>query len=137
MVTPFTYSRTIRFRDTDAAGVVYFANVLAICHEAYEESLATSGIDLRSFFNNLSVAIPIIHASVNFLHPMFCGDRILVQLNTKHLDNSKFEIIYQVVAVTEQPIAKVVTRHICIDPNSRTRKELPDNVISWLRRWGD
>ncbi|MEO1763007.1 MAG: 1,4-dihydroxy-2-naphthoyl-CoA hydrolase, partial [Cyanobacteria bacterium J06629_18] len=24
----FTYNRTIRFQDTDAAGVVYFANVL-------------------------------------------------------------------------------------------------------------
>jgi len=35
---PFTYSRTVHFADTDAAGVVFFANFLAICHEAYEES---------------------------------------------------------------------------------------------------
>ncbi|MBV8883376.1 MAG: acyl-CoA thioesterase [Chroococcidiopsidaceae cyanobacterium CP_BM_RX_35] len=134
---PFTYTRTVRFQDTDAAGVVYFANVLAMCHEAYEESLAVSGIDLKSFFSNLSTAIPIVHANVNFLHPMFCGEQIFIQLTTKYLDSSKFEIIYQVVAVTEQPIAKVVTRHVCIDPNSRTRKELPDNIISWLQRWGD
>ena len=32
----FAYYYTVRFQDTDAAGVVYFANVLRICHEAYE-----------------------------------------------------------------------------------------------------
>ncbi|MFS8118916.1 MAG: acyl-CoA thioesterase, partial [Microcoleus sp.] len=43
----FSYTRTVRFQDTDAAGVVYFANVLAMCHEAYEASLAASGINLK------------------------------------------------------------------------------------------
>jgi 1,4-dihydroxy-2-naphthoyl-CoA hydrolase len=74
----FTYHRTIRFSDTDAAGVVYFAKVLSICHEGYEASLAASGINLHSFFNNETVAIPIIHASVDFWRPMFCGDSIII-----------------------------------------------------------
>jgi 1,4-dihydroxy-2-naphthoyl-CoA hydrolase len=30
----FTYQRTIRFADTDAAGVVYFYKILIIIHEA-------------------------------------------------------------------------------------------------------
>jgi 1,4-dihydroxy-2-naphthoyl-CoA hydrolase len=63
---PFTYLRTVHFQDTDAAGVVYFANVLAMCHEAYEASLAASGINLKAFFSNPEVAFPIIHASVDF-----------------------------------------------------------------------
>ncbi|MEM6398800.1 MAG: thioesterase family protein, partial [Cyanobacteria bacterium P01_D01_bin.116] len=62
----FTYNRTIRFQDTDAAGVVYFANVLAICHEAYEASLESLGIDIKQFFTNSSTAFPIIHADVDF-----------------------------------------------------------------------
>ena len=40
---PFTYERTIHFADTDAAGVVFFANYLRLCHEAYEEALAAAG----------------------------------------------------------------------------------------------
>lgn len=46
---PFVYHRTIRFQDTDSAGVVYFANTLAMCHEAYEESLMASGIQVQKF----------------------------------------------------------------------------------------
>ena len=43
----FTYSRQIYLSDTDAAGVVYFAKGLEICHQAYEESLAEAGISLN------------------------------------------------------------------------------------------
>ena len=75
---PFTYKRTIRFQDTDAAGVVYFANVLNICHEAYEDSLVESGIKLKSFFQSTSTAITIVHASVDFFKPMFCGDKQII-----------------------------------------------------------
>lgn len=130
----FLYKRIVRFQDTDAAGVVYFANTLAMCHEAYEESLATSGINLKAFFSNYDVAIPIIHANVDFFRPMFCGEQIFIELTPEQLSNNKFEITYQVMA-SEQLIAKAVTRHICIEVISRTRKDIPDDVIQWLRQW--
>lgn len=131
---PFTYARKIRFQDTDAAGVVYFANVLAMCHEAYEESLATSGINLKSFFSNSTSAIPIVHADVDFFRPLFCGEQISVHLKTKYLDD-RFEVIYEVVALeTNKLVAKATTTHVCIDPTSRKRKDLPDEMTLWLQQ---
>lgn len=131
---PFTHNRTVRFQDTDAAGVVYFANVLSICHEAYEASLAASGINLKSFFNNPTAAIPIIHASVDFLRPMFCGDKLLIHLTPQQLDENKFEIAYQIVAASssEQQLAKAITKHVCIHPITRTRTQLPEAITHWL-----
>lgn len=132
---PFTYTRTVRFQDTDAAGVVYFANVLAMCHEAYEDSLATSGINLKEFFSNPDVAIPIVHATGDFFRPMFCGDRVIIHLIPKYLSSDKFEITYEIVAATGQRVAKAITRHVCINAISRTRQELPDVMIQWLQQW--
>jgi 1,4-dihydroxy-2-naphthoyl-CoA hydrolase len=129
----FTYNRTVRFQDTDAAGVVYFTNVLAMCHEAYEASLAASGINLQSFFNNSEAAIPIIHASVDFFRPMFCGDKLLIHLTPQQQNENQFEITYQIVAASsEQQLAKAITRHVCIDPVTRTRNQLPTEIIQWL-----
>jgi 1,4-dihydroxy-2-naphthoyl-CoA hydrolase len=130
----FSHNRTVRFQDTDAAGVVYFANVLSICHEAYEASLAASGINLKSFFNNPTAAIPIIHASVDFLRPMFCGDKLLIHLTPQQLGENKFEIAYQIVAASssEQQLAKAITRHVCINPITRTRTQLPEAITHWL-----
>ncbi|MDF2388604.1 acyl-CoA thioesterase [Nostoc ellipsosporum NOK] len=127
----FTYNRTVRFQDTDAAQVVYFANVLGICHEAYEESLAASGINLKDFFTNPSVAFPIVHTSVDFFRPMFCGDNLVISLIPQKLGVDKFEIAYE-ISVADVVVAKAITRHVCIDASSRKKQELPEEIVSWL-----
>jgi 1,4-dihydroxy-2-naphthoyl-CoA hydrolase len=135
---PFTYTRTVHFQDTDAAGVVYFANVLAMCHEAYEASLAASGINLKAFFSNPEVAFPIIHASVDFYRPMFAGDRLMIQLTPKQVTGDEFEIVYQVFLAGEvagRSAAKAVTKHVCIDAVSRTRKQLSEDLMQWMSKF--
>ncbi|MBR8834330.1 MAG: acyl-CoA thioesterase [Stigonema ocellatum SAG 48.90 = DSM 106950] len=128
---PFTYNRTVRLLDTDAAGVVYFANLLAICHEAYEESLRSSDINLKEFFTNPSVAFPIVHANVDFFRPIFCGDNLLIRLMPQSLSGDRFEVIYEVI-VTEVIVAKAMTRHVCIDSMSRSKREFPEQIKEWL-----
>jgi len=132
---PFTSSRTIRFQDTDAAGVVYFANILVICHEAYEESLAASGINLKSFFTNSTVAIPIVHASVDFFRPMFCGDKILIDLTPQYLGSDYFEIAYKILTSDQQQVVKAITEHVCINPVTRNRQELSVQMRQWFQQW--
>ncbi|KOP23519.1 1,4-dihydroxy-2-naphthoyl-CoA hydrolase [Hapalosiphon sp. MRB220] len=127
----FTYHRTIRFQDTDAAGVVYFANVLSICHESYEESLEVSGINIKEFFSNPSVAYPIVHANVDFFRPIFCGDKLVVTLIPQKLSTEKFEINYEIL-VADVMVAKAFTRHVCIDTNNRQKIDLPQQMIEWL-----
>jgi 1,4-dihydroxy-2-naphthoyl-CoA hydrolase len=131
---PFIYQRTVKFQDTDAAGVVYFANVLAMCHEAYEESLAASGINLKSFFTNPAVAIPIVHANIDFLRPIFCGDPVFIHLISQNLGKDNFEIAY-IVLTSNEKIAKAVTRHVCINPVTRTRQQLPDEIMKWSQQY--
>lgn len=127
----FTYYYTVRFQDTDGAGVVYFANILRICHEAYEVSLAASGINLKSFFTNPSVAFPIVHANVDFLRPMYCGDNLMISLLAEKIGLDKFEITYEMI-IDEVIVAKAITRHVCIDASSKMKQELPDYMNNWL-----
>jgi 1,4-dihydroxy-2-naphthoyl-CoA hydrolase len=125
----FQYKYTIQFRDTDAAGVVYFANILSICHIAYEASLIESGIDLKLFVNNPEFAVPITHASADFFKPLYCGDRITIELTPRSINTSRFEIIYQLGSAT------AITKHVVIDPSTRKRKELPVILSNWLKQW--
>lgn len=136
---PFVYTRTVRFQDTDAAGVVYFANVLAMCHEAYEASLVAAGVDLKTFFSGSEIAIPIVHASVDFLKPMFCGDRLEIHLNVIQLKDSEFEIHYRLLPAgsAEKPLSQAITRHVCIEVKPRSRCPLPEFMHEWLHYWAD
>ena len=127
----FTYNRTIHLQDTDAAGVVYFANVLSICHEAYEASLEASNIHLKAFFTHPPVAFPVVHANVDFFRPMCCGDKLEVSLIPHKLGVNKFEVNYEIM-VENVLVAKAVTRHVCIDAVSRSKQDLSAEMIQWL-----
>ena len=131
----FTYHRTIHFKDTDAAGVVYFSNVLSICHEAYEALLEILTIDLKQYFSGKLLAVPIVHAEIDFMRPMYCGDQIYISLSgTIQLESTfilKYEI-YKNDLETDKPIATASTRHVAIDPVTRKRSALPPELLQWL-----
>lgn len=134
---PFTYCRTIHFQETDAAGVVYFANVLSICHEAYEECLSASGIAVRAFFGGTAIAVPITHAQVDFFRPLYCGDRIRLHLTSQLSSDTQFEITYQLYANTTDAVlcAQALTRHTCIETVHRQKTRLPAFLQQWLTQW--
>jgi 1,4-dihydroxy-2-naphthoyl-CoA hydrolase len=130
----FTYRRTIRFGDTDAAGVVFFPNYLAICHEAYEESLAADGIELRSFFGGQDLVMPISKSQVEYLRPLTCGDKVGITLLTASLEPDSFSISYEVhrLGPPKKLAARVRTEHVCISPRTRERHALPAALAAWV-----
>jgi 1,4-dihydroxy-2-naphthoyl-CoA hydrolase len=104
-----------------------------MCHEAYEESLIKAGIDLRSFFGNHEIAVPIVHADVDFLKPMMCGDRISIHLTPTLIKESEFDIRYE-IRNGASIASKALTRHVCIDLATRTRKVLSTELMYWLQQ---
>ena len=131
----FDYLRRIYLNDTDAAGVVYFAKGLEICHQAYEESLTQGGISLKQMIEEGKTALPIVHAEIDFLRPLCCGDQIQISLVASLINNSEFAIAYQISPVDnlEQILVKAQTRHVCINPQIRQRIDLPAIILEWLK----
>ena len=131
----YVYDHQVRFHETDGAGVVYFTNELVICHAAYEASLEAAGLDVGQFFRAEGVAHPIVHASIDYRRPLRCGDRLVVHLTPIRLDESSFEIEYQ-LKLNDGLAAQALTRHVCIEVASRRRSPLSAQVEQWLERWG-
>lgn len=130
---PFTYSRTVHLSDTDAAGVVYFARLVSMCHEAYEESLVAEGVTLKSFFHD-TTAVPIVRAEINFFRPLYSGDKLLIELIPNQLSENEFEVAYQILRASspEKAVAKAITRHVCINASTRQRVPIPELIQQWL-----
>ncbi|MDJ0702125.1 MAG: thioesterase family protein [Leptolyngbyaceae cyanobacterium MO_188.B28] len=134
----FVHQHQVRFHETDAAGVVYFANVLTLCHEAYESSLAASGVNLKAFFGgDGEIAVPIVHADIDFRRPIFCGDRLKIHLTPQSQDIHTFEITYQITDTADKAdlLAKALTRHVCIALSDRKRRPLSPEITHWIEQW--
>jgi 1,4-dihydroxy-2-naphthoyl-CoA hydrolase len=127
--------RTVRFGDTDAAGVVQFVRLLEWCHQAYEESLERFGIPAAEVFPTPSqtpeVALPIVHCSADFRRPLVCGDPLAIQLQPRRLDTGCFEVSYRFSSSAE-PVATGLTRHLAISSSGRQRCSLPAGINRWL-----
>ncbi|WP_221031713.1 acyl-CoA thioesterase [Actomonas aquatica] len=135
MGRPFTYSRTIHFPDTDAAGVVFFARYLSIVHEAYEESLAAAGLPLATFFADHGVVVPIAKSEASYLRPLLTGDRIEVELTPTRLSEHSFALeatLWKQISGTRKRAAVTRTEHVCIHSTTRERLALPDALATWV-----
>lgn len=127
--------RTVRFGDTDAAGVVHFHQLLRWSHEAYEESLERFGIASQALFPTPeiqpAVALPIVHCSADFRAPLVCGDPLAIRLDPRRLEIGAFEVRYRFCS-GEREVARSLTRHLGIRAEDRSRCPLPEPILRWL-----
>ena len=130
----FSYSRTVRFADTDAAGVVFFANYLAICHEAYEESLAAAGIDLAAFFQNTGVVVPIAKSEAEYLRPLRAGEKLRISVTPERFSENSYAIRFEIhkLGPPEKLAARIRTEHVVTSPAKRERVALPPGLAAWV-----
>lgn len=131
---PFAYSRTVHFPDTDAAGVVFFARYLSMCHEAYEEALAAAGVPLGSFFADHGVVVPVSKSEASYLRPLMCGDKLRIEVTPSLLSQNSYALDYVIwkTGAAEKRAAVVRTEHVCISSKTRERLPLPANVLAWV-----
>jgi 1,4-dihydroxy-2-naphthoyl-CoA hydrolase len=127
--------RAVRFGDTDGAGVMHFHQLLRWCHEAYEESLERFGIAATEVFPapgcTPAVALPIVHCSADYRRPLQVGDPLAIRLEPLRIDPGSFEIRFTFSREGEE-VARALTRHLAIEPISRTRCGLPPPIQRWL-----
>lgn len=127
--------RTVRFGETDAAGVMHFQQLLRWCHEAYEESLERFGLSASEIFptpnSTPEVALPIVHCSADFRRPLVCGAPLSIALSPQRIDPSCFEVRYAFQS-DELEVATGLTRHLAIRTDGRQRCELPRGINRWL-----
>jgi 1,4-dihydroxy-2-naphthoyl-CoA hydrolase len=130
----FSWVRTIHFGDTDAAGVVFFANYLRICHEAYEEALSAAGIELGRFFSDTGTIVPISRSELSYLRPLQTGDKVTVTLKPRRLGEDAFEIQFEMFRLgpPKKRAAAGRTEHVCLNGKTRDRQALPPALAAWV-----
>ena len=124
--------RTVRFGETDAAGVMHFHHLLRWCHEAYEESLETFGLQAAEVFAHPLMALPIVHCQADYRQPLYCGDALLIRLQPRRQDATAFAVNSTFIRKDEM-VATAITRHVCIESSTRRRRNLPVPINGWLQ----
>jgi len=73
---PFVFPVRVYYEDTDAAGVVYYANYLKYMERARTEWLAALGFPLAAFERSHGIAFVVHRVEIDFLQPARLNDTL-------------------------------------------------------------
>lgn len=131
---PFAYTRTIRLADTDAAGVVYFARTLSLCHEAYEAALAEANLPLAELLGGGGIVVPVSRSEAEYFRPLRAGDKVRVACLPERLSENSFAVRYEVIRLgaPDKLAARARTEHVCASTTKRERAPIPPKLAAWV-----
>jgi len=92
MTEPFELKVRVYYEDTDAQGVVYYANYFRFMERARTEWLEAMGIDHITLMNEENRILVVSEAHAKFLIPARLGNTLIVTASLRRLGRATFEI---------------------------------------------
>ena len=118
----------VYYEDTDAGGIVYYANYLRFAERARTEYLRSVGADHRSLMEQEDVYFAVRQCLVDYLKPAFLDDVLEVHSSFFDVRGASLKA-EQVVCREESELARMNIRLACVGSNgqpSRMPKKLRD-----------
>lgn len=125
----------VKLHDTDAAGVLFYANQFRIIHDSYQSFLKKIGIDFKEMFEAGDFFIPIVHAEADFKKPMKVGDGIETELTVSNIGNSSFALDYTITDNKGNIVGTAKTVHVTCDSKSMKKITLPPEIKNGLNKF--
>lgn len=129
----FTYKTQIRLHDTDAAGLLFFANQLVLVHDAYEKLLSKIGFSFEAMLKKRGYFLPIVHIESDYKAPLFVGDDIAIKVKVSHIGTSSFTFVYEIHSKNKL-VGTAKTVHVTINKATKKKIPLPKDFRSALER---
>ena len=96
MSKEFKYVTKIYYEDTDAGGVVYYANYLKFLERARSEAIYSLGLSNKEILEKEGVIIIVKTCNIEYKKPAKFEDEIEIISNIKEVKNSSFKM-HQVI----------------------------------------
>jgi acyl-CoA thioester hydrolase len=123
------YTTRIYYQDTDAGGVVYYANYLKFFEKSWFEFLLSAGISLPEW-EKKGVFLIVRKAVLHPLKRVQYGDRIEVRTSLKSLANASF-VLEHTILRDGDVTTRGETEMVCIDDKGKP-KRLPEDYKARL-----
>ncbi|HTP99627.1 MAG TPA: tol-pal system-associated acyl-CoA thioesterase [Casimicrobiaceae bacterium] len=111
---PFRFPVRVYYEDTDAAGVVYYANYLKFMERARTEWLAAIGFPLAAFEREHGVVFVVHRCEIDFHLPARLNDDLAVTVEVEHRGASRL-VARQEVRREDAVVTRARVTLACLD----------------------
>lgn len=120
----------VYYEDTDAGGVVYYANYLRFAERARTEALRALHIDQQQAWVKEGYAFAVRRCEVDFIAPARLDDYLTITTHLKDIGSASLHM-HQVIARAERTLVTVTTRIACVSREFRAMR-IPPKVMQAL-----
>ena len=111
----------VYYEDTDAGGIVYYANYLRFAERARTEYLRSVGADHQTLLAEDGIAFTVRQCSVDYMSPAFLDDPL--EVHTRFLEVRGASLrAEQVVKRKTDELASLNVRLACVGDDARPRR---------------
>lgn len=128
--TGHRFALSVYFEDTDAYGIVYYANYLKYMERARSDMLRAVGVDQFAELEASGSAYAVVEVSIRYRRPARLGDDLLVVSTVEQVLASSVHIQQRVMRGTEILTDARVTAAF-LDGEGRPRRQPKD----WVERF--
>ena len=89
---PFQWPVRVYYEDTDAQGVVYYANYFRFMERARTEWLRSLGVDQRALLDEQRRLFVVVDTNARFIVPAHFNDQLIVTARLTGLTRASFNI---------------------------------------------
>ena len=127
----FEIKTRIYWEDTDAGGVVYYANYLKFMERCRTDWLRALGIDQLRLRAERQLQFAVVNVAVDFLRPAVLDDEILVTAELERLGGAAFSF-KQTIMRGDAQLIDASTRVACLDSGTLKPRPIPkDLFVEW------
>ena len=135
--SPFTWPVRVYWEDTDAGGVVYYANYLKFLERARTEWLRVKGIEQLQLQQEQGLMFVVVNAQTNFQRPARYGDLLQVTCAVETWSKASLTFRQEVLREAEHSAERDVlvtgqVRVACVDAAKFRPRALPDSILREL-----
>jgi acyl-CoA thioester hydrolase len=125
----FRWPVRVYYEDTDAAGVVYYANYLRYLERARTEWLASLGFTLTALEREHGVVFVVHRLDIEYRQPARLYDALEVTLGLAACGRSRLVAVQEVFRGEERLVRAQVTL-ACLDPATWRPARIPKHVVA-------
>lgn len=127
----FRTQKTLTFREADPAGIMFFGNVFAFAHDAFEEFIVSTGYTYHEWFGQRDLIIPIRHTEADFKAPFHPGQTYDITVRVASFGETSFKMSY-VFSKNDKLHARVTMVHSVLYGKTMQKAPLPPLMKSRL-----
>jgi acyl-CoA thioester hydrolase len=127
---PFVLKLRVYWEDTDAGGVVYYANYLKFFERARTEWLRACGVAQQALKDEAGAIFVVAEAHIAYRQPARLDDALTVSVHVMQAGRAALTLRQQARRETDGALlAEATVRIGCVDAATLKPRRIPDSVL--------